>query len=340
MLSSGAGACSPAHFYNVRALLRSEFSISRDVQSPIDIQTAAATTAPELDNALEPHIKKHVPLLFNTGHYFELDTTEPAHKVRLDGEATARIGSGAKGWSKILNSTYKFYQVHWHAPSENKVDGTQYAMEAHFVHQLDVPSLVGTNEKLGVIALLYQLSDTCNPQLEQFWARLPMAPGDAPFGEEVDLGAWLAPLLSGGYYYWPGSLTTPPCSEGVAWAMLRRTSFVCPSQVDRLQRSLREMQEGIGVNNRVVQPLHARVVKASTAAKRVEAAQLQHAAQQLPQRWSGWMALAIVGGAVIAHYGLRHHRRRSLTRRITTRRSSPGDVTSSGDETARPLCLA
>ena len=50
---------------------------------------------------------------FNTGHYFELDKNEP--------------DTATKGFSQILNERYNFYQVHWHAPSENRVDGEQLA---------------------------------------------------------------------------------------------------------------------------------------------------------------------------------------------------------------------
>ena len=52
----------------------------------------------------------------------------------------------------------------------------------------------------------------------------------------------LTPLLGGGYYYWPGSLTTPPCTEGVAWNLLKRPSHVCARQVGRMRRSLERMQ--------------------------------------------------------------------------------------------------
>ena len=169
-------------------------------QSPIDVQSRATIASPELNGALEPHLKAHVPLLFNTGHYFELDKTTPELIVHLEGEPAAHTAPGDKGWSLILNGTYTFYQVHWHAPSENRIDGKQYAMEAHYVHQLSDPVLVGTNEKLAVIALLYELSEECNADLEEFWTRLPMGAGDAPFDKPVDIGSWIEPLLPGGYY--------------------------------------------------------------------------------------------------------------------------------------------
>ena len=80
----------------------------------------------------------------------------------------------------------------------------------------DVPPPAATAEgydlgaqyaKLAVIAIMYELSDECNADLEPFWNELPMEPGDAPFATPVDAGGWLAPLLRGGYYAWDGSLT-------------------------------------------------------------------------------------------------------------------------------------
>jgi carbonic anhydrase len=339
-------------------------------QSPIDVQTRTAVAAPELNDALEPHIKQHVPLLFNSGHYFELDMTAPEHTVHLDGEASAHVGGADKGWSKILNSRYRFYQVHWHSPSENMIDGKQFAMEAHYVHQLDDPRLVGSNERLGVIALMYELSDVCNPDLEQFWARLPMTPGDAAFSEVVDAGSWLAPLLSGGYYSWNGSLTTPPCTEGVSWNLLKRPSFVCQAQLDRMVASLKGMQDGVGVNNRVVQPLNARVLKASTAAP--SSARDTLAASTLGRGSSSSSGSSGGGGGSRSNgllLAVSHRVRRTpmlasalalavagLLARSSWRSRGPrvstgaaagphdhgaiGGAGSEGDESARPLCLA
>ena len=65
---------------------------------------------------------------------------------------------------------------------------------------------------------------------------------------------------------WSGSLTTPPCSEGVAWNLLKRTSHVCQRQLDRLRTSLGALQEGVDVNNRVVQPTNGRIVSQTTPA--------------------------------------------------------------------------
>jgi len=68
--------------------------------------------------------------------------------------------------------------------------------------------------------------------------------------------------LEYGYYHWYGSLTTPPCTEGVSWNLLKKTEKVCQQQVDRLKAALAATQDGIGFNNRVTMPVHHRIVTA------------------------------------------------------------------------------
>ncbi|CAE8707220.1 unnamed protein product [Polarella glacialis] len=70
----------------------------------------------------------------------------------------------------------------------------------------------------------------------------------------------LTDRLSSGYYHWYGSLTTPPCTEGVSWNLLKVPEKVCQRQVDALRRALSTTQDGVSFSNRVVQPLNHRVV--------------------------------------------------------------------------------
>ena len=67
-------------------------------------------------------------------------------------------------------------------------------------------------------------------------------------------------LLPGGFYHYLGSLTTPPCTPGVSWYVLKRKAVVCRRQIDRLTAVLTVLQRGVGVNNRATQPLHQRRV--------------------------------------------------------------------------------
>jgi carbonic anhydrase len=161
----------------------------------------------------------------------------------------------------INGAQYNFYQVHWHTPSENTIDGTEFPLEAHFVHQLDDPALVGGYHRLAVIGLLYELGE-CNTFLDYFWDRFPRNKGTEEYdGEALDFNAKLSAALAEGYYHWFGSLTTPPCTEGVSWNLLKARQTVCQRQVDVLKAALAATQHGLDFNNRVPQPLNHRVVR-------------------------------------------------------------------------------
>ena len=127
-------------------------------------------------------------------------------------------------------------------------------MEAHFVHQ-------GLSDELAVVALRYRLTEQCNPHLASFWDSFLVVEGTAESDvPAVPLGALLSPaLLAGGYYRWDGSLTTPPCTEGVRWFLLKQEETVCEAQVQSLRQTLRAMQ-GVNYNSRAVQPLNNRTV--------------------------------------------------------------------------------
>jgi hypothetical protein len=112
-----------------------------------------------------------------------------------------------------------------------------------------------------VIGLLYE-DGPCNEFLDNFWNMFPTNKGHAEYtGAALDFNAKLAASLAEGYYHWFGSLTTPPCTEGVSWNLLKARQTVCPRQVDALKAALGATQHGIEFNNRVPQPLNHRVVR-------------------------------------------------------------------------------
>jgi len=230
-------------------------------QSPINVVTAdAVTTAMPV---IATHFDTNASFVKNTGHGFQLFETSPeTHEFNVDTSEVDSIGD-SKGYSIIGGAKHNFYQVHWHTPSENTVDGKSFPLEAHFVHQLDDAALHGTYHRLAVIGLLYELGTDyeCNEFLDKFWSEFPVEKGNAGYsGENFDLNAKLTEELSHGYYHWYGSLTTPPCTEGVSWNLLKKREKVCQRQVNRLQQALGSTQSGIEFNNRVPQPLNHRIV--------------------------------------------------------------------------------
>jgi len=240
-------------------------------QSPIDVVTSSAvpTSLPNIDT----HITAALDYVKNSGHGFQLFETSPdTHGFNAKSAAGEVDATGTpKGYSMIGGEKYNFYQVHWHTPSENTIDGKSFALEAHFVHQLADPALVGTYHRLAVIGLLYELGE-CNKFLDMFWSVIPTIKDSADYtGAFPDLNQKLTAELAAGYYHWYGSLTTPPCTEGVSWNLLKVRETVCERQVEKLQLALGNTQNDIKFNNRAPQPLNHRVVT-STGVKATVAA--------------------------------------------------------------------
>ena len=215
-------------------------------QTPIDIRTGDVATAPALDGGLSVHVAESLLTPLNTGHNFQLTNTASGPHAMLRGQR------------------FNFAQVHFHTPSENTIDGRQFALEAHYVFQVPGEPYAGTTNGLAVVGILFEEGPECNPDLATFW-HLPPVDGIGPGRSNVTgaaIQAMLSSALSGGaaYYQFTGSLTTPPCTEGVAWFLSKGRATVCPAQLDRLRAGLRGVQDGVPINNRKTQELNLRIV--------------------------------------------------------------------------------
>ena len=192
-------------------------------QSPIDIrEPAPAALAP-----LEPDYQPVPVRLCDTGHSIQQDF--PAGSI-------LRIG----------NEEWEPLQFHFHAPSEHALEGELTDLEMHVVHRN--PGW----DNLLVLGILFEEGEA-NPVLEELWRHLPgESAGPAP--DDFDLGRLLPGDLS--HFSYDGSLTTPPCTEGVQWRVLRK---VLPISLDQLVR-FQKLYTG---NNRPVQALNGRIVQVS-----------------------------------------------------------------------------
>lgn len=192
-------------------------------QSPIDL------TAPvEEDIADIGFAYGEVPLaLFNNGRNVE---------VEVEGDNTIEVPGG----------TYEVVQFHFHAGSEHAIDGQQYPMELHIVH-------ASADRELAVVGVMLDIGAE-NAALAPVFDNLPTEVGEeaeAVDGEAVDLAAVLPDDRT--YYEYEGSLTTPPCSEGVAWHILATPVEVSQAQHDAFT-------EVIDGNVRPLQPLGDRTL--------------------------------------------------------------------------------
>lgn len=136
-------------------------------------------------------------------------------------------------------------QFHFHSPSENTYEGKHFPLEAHLVHADD-------DGNLAVIALMFEEGEE-NSVIAQLWEQMPAnAGGKAALSETMDVASLLPE--SKDYFRFNGSLTTPPCSEGVWWMVMKEPMSVSKSQIEKFSGTL-----GFA-NNRPVQPINSRVV--------------------------------------------------------------------------------
>ncbi|WP_420208124.1 carbonic anhydrase [Candidatus Electronema sp. JC] len=174
----------------------------------------------------------------------KFDYTGLVTKLRR-ANSTAQADHSAGSFLTAGGRTYELKQIHFHAPSEHMIEGQQFPLEAHFVH-------AAADGQLAVVAVLYNLGDE-NPELKKLWQQMP-----AKAGQEVGMAAQVRAekLLpeNRDYYRLSGSLTTPPCTEGVLWLILKNQSAVSEEQT----RQFTELMGG--PNSRPAQLLKARAV--------------------------------------------------------------------------------
>jgi len=141
--------------------------------------------------------------------------------------------------------TFELKQFHFHAPSENRIGGKPFPLEGHLVH-------ADKDGNLAVIAVMFQ-EGAANPMLTKLWEKMPVKSGDK---NALSAGLSVTQLLPADrdYYRFNGSLTTPPCSEGVWWLVMKKPATVSKAQVDQFSKTI-----GFA-NNRPIQPVNARPV--------------------------------------------------------------------------------
>jgi carbonic anhydrase len=197
-------------------------------QSPVNLNQAIPWFLPSIVFRYQALVARRV---FNNGHTIQVEV-EPGATIELRG------------------TTYTLAQFHWHAPSEHTLGpGLHYDMELHLVHR----NAAGGQAVIGVLIR----EGKVNEHLEPIWAVLPEEKG-----EEHALGLHLtdADLLpaSRAYYFYNGSLTTPPCMEGVLWHVMATPVEMSRDQIVEFSEALNH--SCCARNDRPTQPLHDRLV--------------------------------------------------------------------------------
>lgn len=201
-------------------------------QSPVDIaETVMGTDVRALKTNLLPGSLRiahheHVADGINNGHTIQ---------VNVEGAESLTIG----------NDTYELVQYHFHNESEHTVKGRHYPMEMHLVHK-------APDGKLAVIGVFIE-EGAPNPAFDPIWNNLPNKKGEESHypNANVDVDK-LLPTSRASYRY-DGSLSTPPCSEGVRWIVMTTPIQLSGEQIKAFTAIIHD-------NNRPTQPLNGRLV--------------------------------------------------------------------------------
>ncbi|MCB0210340.1 MAG: carbonic anhydrase family protein [Anaerolineae bacterium] len=189
-------------------------------QSPVDITADAPVNEADIQFNYQPSALTVV----NNGHTIQANYDE--------------------GSSIVVNGeTYNLLQFHFHEHSENTVAGEPGAMEIHFVHQND-------SGELAVVGALMNVGAE-SEALAPVWTNMPAEEGEPVAVDGATVSADDILPADRTYYRFNGSLTTPPCSEGVTWLVMTNPIEISQEQLEAFQ----QIHSG---NYRPVQPFNDR----------------------------------------------------------------------------------
>ncbi|KAK9158637.1 hypothetical protein Scep_005211 [Stephania cephalantha] len=201
-----------------------------DLQSPIDLLNKRVEVVTNLGK-LKRSYKPSNATLKNRGHDIMLQWNGDAGSIEING------------------TEFELRQLHWHSPSEHTINGNRFDLEAHLVH-------VSADNRIAVIGVMYDIgrSDSLLSELEEKIRSLAGNKTQENVGvvdpRHVKIGGIK-------YYRYLGSLTTPPCTEGVIWTINRKIMTVSREQVTALREAVHDHAEK---NARPLQPINHRKI--------------------------------------------------------------------------------
>ena len=163
----------------------------------------------------------------------------------IDNGHTVQVNVGDSSIT-LTGKTYELVQFHFHRPSEEKVNGRNFDMVAHLVHKAD-------DGALAVVAVLMERGDE-NPFIQLLWNNMPLEKNVSVSPPAPTINPISLLPASRNYYTYMGSLTTPPCTEGVLWLVMKQPVQVSTDQIAIFSRLYRN-------NARPIQPAKDRLIK-------------------------------------------------------------------------------
>jgi len=197
-------------------------------QSPIDIGDAKKAALPAIRFEYKSSALKH---LINNGYTIRVNYP---------------VGNG--NFLIVGGKRYELTQFHFHRPSEEYIHGKPYDMVAHLMHG-------ASDGKVAGVAVLLK-AGSANATVQRIWEHIPTAEGKEEEITGVEMNpAGLLPR-DAAYYMYMGSLTAPPCTEGVTWFVLKTPVDVSSEEIDAFAKLYPH-------DVRPLQPLNGRIVQES-----------------------------------------------------------------------------
>jgi carbonic anhydrase len=191
-------------------------------QSPIDIRQTTRQVLPPLEVSYQTTPLK----LDNDGH-------------------TVRVRFGKGSVLRIGNETYTLQQFHFHTPGGDKIAGEEFPMAAHLLHK-------SQSGQLLAVVVLFRTGQE-NALLQTLLPMIPAKQEGSRVRANVSVNANRLLPSNLSYFRYAGSVTAPPCTEGVDWIVIKQPLHVSSDQLARYRQHFQD-------NARAVQPLHQRLV--------------------------------------------------------------------------------
>ena len=195
-------------------------------QSPINIDSHTALVA------------QNRSIKFNYGHITPDKITNTGNFIQVD------VGAGAN--IDVDGNRFELKHLNIHMPSENTYNNEHFAMEIQFVHE-------NKDKELVYLSMMGDLSQA-NRTLNKLLAQMPTQAGESKALAANSLRNVEMKKRIGKYYRYNGSMTTPPCTEGVRWFILKQALTLSVAQQQQFKNVIKQ------ANNRPTQALNARVV--------------------------------------------------------------------------------
>lgn len=199
-------------------------------QSPIDIQNAQKAGLPPIQFEYESAPLKY---LTNNGYTIRVNYHD---------------APGAGSFLIVGGERYQLTQFHFHHPSEEYFHGKPYDMEVHFMHESSDGKVAGVT--------VFLKAGRANLTIQQIWDHMPMTEGKEEEIPGVELNPDGLMPHNAAYYTYMGSLTAPPCTEGVTWFVLKIPVDISAEQINAFSKLYPH-------DVRPLQPLNGRVVRES-----------------------------------------------------------------------------